>query len=262
MIEPNLASLPRHIYTEIGDHLNYKDYSNFRVSCEGAKEALYDDAMLKKITFDPACSPSIRKRCNWLLTDQLIRPVLAHENTRDLRQALRSCFVRHDPNICYEDREVFVALLDYKNTGTLSEEPGDSIKKSLSALRTNLRAVVHPQTGGPKFPCVVFYRENSRISMETFNREGMSFVCASGVPFPVDAIFRALNEKFNNSSDSEKCLISTVANELKKAWLQKTPFGGAREEVLRMSETYEELFLWGAVAKFVATEEASAISVT
>ena len=90
--------------------------------------------------------------------------------------------------------------------------------------------------------------------MDDFNREGISFHCTSRMLFPVEAIFEAFNEKFNHSSDSEKCLIATIANELKKAWLQKTPFGGSREVISKIPETYEKLFLWGAIAKSVATE--------
>lgn len=254
MIEANLAFLPRNIYTDIGNNLNYRDYSSFRESCEGASEALYDDAMLKKITLDPACFPSIRKRCNWLLTDRLIRSVLTNENNRDLRQALNHCFVRYDPNFRYEYQEVFVALLDYKKTGALSEDQDDSIRKSLFSLEKKVRTVVRPQTDSPKLPRVSLHQENSRISMDDFNREGISFHCTSRMLFPVEAIFEAFNEKFNHSSDSEKCLIATIANELKKAWLQKTPFGGSREVISKIPETYEKLFLWGAIAKSVATE--------
>lgn len=254
MIEANLAILPRHIYTDIGNYLNYRDYSSFRASCEGVSEALYDDAMLKKITLDQACFPSIRKRCNWLLTDRLIRSVLTNENNRDLRQALKSCFVRYDPNFGYEYQEVFVALLDYKKTGALSEDQNDSIRKSIMSLEKKGRAVVRPQTDSPKLPRVSFHQENSRISIDEFNREGISFHCTSRMPFPAEGIFEVFNEKFNQSSDPEKCLIATIANELKKAWLQKTPFGGSQDVISKIPETCEKLFLWGAIAKSVATE--------
>ncbi|MCS3430884.1 hypothetical protein [Klebsiella sp. BIGb0407] len=250
MIGLNLESSYNQMLTDINNYWNNRDHSNFKDNYEELTQKLGDNAILKKNTYNPLAS--IEDQNHFFFTKGFISALFTNKNTFDLRSAIKSCIVRHDPNFCYEQRETFVALLDYKKTATLSDSQEHTIRKSIFSLEKRVRDVVRSYSDSPGGPRVTLHQEHSQVSTETFCREGLRFNCESGRPFPIENIFATLNEKFSNSAGPERCLIATIANELKNAWLEKTPFGGSREAILKIPETYVELFLWGKVAKDIA----------